>query len=167
MPNGGYAPYALSAWTGSWYAASVTYAGYSPPTGLTTTRPARTAATILSRPSRGPARVPARSDTSNASTSSAVSSTITATPPDRDRSPAAHQGPGRVRPHPWSRRTPCHRPGSLTRTPRPRSCTLHAAIEAYLQANNDDPKPFIWTAAAEEILEKVRRGRATLESITT
>ncbi len=44
---------------------------------------------------------------------------------------------------------------------------LIAAIEAYLQANNDDPKPFIWTATAEEILEKVRRGRATLESITT
>jgi transposase len=44
---------------------------------------------------------------------------------------------------------------------------LIAAIEAYLQANNADPKPFIWTATAEEILEKVRRGRATLESITT
>jgi transposase len=44
---------------------------------------------------------------------------------------------------------------------------LIAAIEACLQANNNDPKPFIWTATAEEILEKVRRGRATLESITT
>ncbi|HEX9517345.1 MAG TPA: IS630 family transposase, partial [Streptosporangiaceae bacterium] len=39
--------------------------------------------------------------------------------------------------------------------------------EAYLQASNDDPRPFIWTATAEEILEKVRRGRVTLNSITT
>jgi transposase len=39
---------------------------------------------------------------------------------------------------------------------------LVAAIEAYLQANNNDPKPFVWTATAEEILEKVRRGRVAL-----
>ena len=44
---------------------------------------------------------------------------------------------------------------------------LITAIEAYLQASNDDPRPFIWTATAEEILEKVRRGRVTLNSITT
>jgi transposase len=44
---------------------------------------------------------------------------------------------------------------------------LITAVEAYLQANNDNPKPFVWTATAEEILEKVRRGRVTLESITT
>ena len=31
---------------------------------------------------------------------------------------------------------------------------LIAAIEAYLQANNNDPKPFVWTATAEQILEK-------------
>jgi hypothetical protein len=37
-------------------------------------------------------------------------------------------------------------------------CTLIAAIEAYLQANNNDPKPFVWAATAEEILEKVSRG---------
>jgi transposase len=42
---------------------------------------------------------------------------------------------------------------------------LIAAIEAYLQANNNDPKPFVWTATAEEILEKVRRGRVALASI--
>ncbi len=39
---------------------------------------------------------------------------------------------------------------------------LIAAIEAYLEANNVDPKPFVWTATAEEILEKVRRGRVAL-----
>jgi hypothetical protein len=44
---------------------------------------------------------------------------------------------------------------------------LIAAIDAYLQANNDHPAPFTWTATAEEILEKVRRGRVTLKSITT
>jgi transposase len=42
---------------------------------------------------------------------------------------------------------------------------LIAAIEAYLQANNNDPKPFVWTATAEEILEKVSRGRVALASI--
>jgi transposase len=42
---------------------------------------------------------------------------------------------------------------------------LIAAIEAYLAANNDDPRPFVWTATAEQILEKVRRGRVTLEAI--
>jgi transposase len=43
---------------------------------------------------------------------------------------------------------------------------LIAAIEAYLKANNDDPKPFLWTATAESILAKVRRGRVTLATIT-
>ena len=42
---------------------------------------------------------------------------------------------------------------------------LIAAIEAYLEANNNDPRPFVWTATAEEILDKVRRGRVALESI--
>jgi transposase len=32
---------------------------------------------------------------------------------------------------------------------------------------NDDPKPFIWTKAADEIIEKVRRGRASLHQIKT
>ena len=43
---------------------------------------------------------------------------------------------------------------------------LIAAIETYLSANNEDPQPFIWTATAEQILEKVRRGRTTLNTIT-
>jgi len=43
---------------------------------------------------------------------------------------------------------------------------LIAAIDAYLQANNENPEPFIWTATTESILEKVRRGRLTLEAIT-
>jgi len=44
---------------------------------------------------------------------------------------------------------------------------LITAIEAYIEANNDNPRPFTWTATAEEILEKVRRGRVTLERNTT
>ena len=44
---------------------------------------------------------------------------------------------------------------------------LIAAIEAYLAANNENPKPFEWTATAEQILEKVRRGRVALDAITT
>lgn len=43
---------------------------------------------------------------------------------------------------------------------------LIAAIEAYLQANNDNPKPFMWTATAEEILTKVARGRVALQAVS-
>jgi transposase len=43
---------------------------------------------------------------------------------------------------------------------------LITAIETYLKAHNDDPKPFVWVASAESILEKVRRGRVALEAIT-
>ena len=43
---------------------------------------------------------------------------------------------------------------------------LIAAIEDYLQTHNQDPQPFVWTASADSILEKVRRGRVTLEAIS-
>ena len=43
---------------------------------------------------------------------------------------------------------------------------LIAAIEAYLQANNTNPTPFVWTASADAILEKVSRGRVALAAIT-
>jgi transposase len=42
---------------------------------------------------------------------------------------------------------------------------LIQAIETYLAAHNQDPKPFLWTATTEQILEKVRRGRVTLQAI--
>ena len=42
---------------------------------------------------------------------------------------------------------------------------LIAAIEDYLAAHNDDPKPFVWTATAESIIAKVRRGRAALDQV--
>ena len=39
------------------------------------------------------------------------------------------------------------------------------AIEAYLQANNENLEPFVWTATAEQILAKVQRGRVTLNQL--
>ena len=42
---------------------------------------------------------------------------------------------------------------------------LITAIEEYLEAHNDDPKPFKWTATAESILEKVRRGRVAPQQV--
>ena len=42
---------------------------------------------------------------------------------------------------------------------------LIAKIEEYLTAHNDDPKPFVWTATADEILAKVARGRVALEAV--
>jgi transposase len=42
---------------------------------------------------------------------------------------------------------------------------LIAKIEDYLDAHNNDPKPFIWTATADEILEKVARGRVALQAV--
>jgi transposase len=41
------------------------------------------------------------------------------------------------------------------------------AIQAYLATHNDDPQPFRWTATTEQILEKVRRGRVTLDAIAS
>ena len=42
---------------------------------------------------------------------------------------------------------------------------LERAIYAYIEAHNDDPAPFIWTAEASDILEKVKRGRAKLNNL--
>jgi transposase len=39
---------------------------------------------------------------------------------------------------------------------------LQTAIFAYIQQHNSQPKPFIWTAKATDILEKVKRGKAAL-----
>ena len=39
---------------------------------------------------------------------------------------------------------------------------LITAIEKYMEVHNDEPKPLIWTATAESILTKVRRGRVAL-----
>ena len=42
---------------------------------------------------------------------------------------------------------------------------LEAAIQDYLDHHNADPKPFVWTKSATDILEKVARGRQALESV--
>jgi len=42
---------------------------------------------------------------------------------------------------------------------------LITAIENYLKTNNDNPKPFVWTATAEQILAKVARGRVALQQV--
>jgi transposase len=44
---------------------------------------------------------------------------------------------------------------------------LIEAITEFLHVHNDDPKPFVWTATADSILQKVRRGRVTLEQVTS
>jgi hypothetical protein len=42
---------------------------------------------------------------------------------------------------------------------------LQAAIEAFLQAWNQNPQPFVWTATVASIQEKLNRCRQTLERI--
>jgi hypothetical protein len=39
---------------------------------------------------------------------------------------------------------------------------LETAILDWAAQWNSDPKPFVWKAAAEDIIEKVQRGRAAL-----
>ena len=42
---------------------------------------------------------------------------------------------------------------------------LIAAIEEYLLVNNENPKPFVWTASVDSILEKVNKCKAILETV--
>jgi hypothetical protein len=39
---------------------------------------------------------------------------------------------------------------------------LELAIDLYIAQHNIDPKPFIWTASASDILAKVTRAKAAL-----
>jgi hypothetical protein len=41
---------------------------------------------------------------------------------------------------------------------------LIAAIFDYIDHHNEKPKPFIWTAKAADILEKVKRARTALHN---
>lgn len=43
--------------------------------------------------------------------------------------------------------------------------TLTEAIELWAEHWNDNPKPFVWHTPAKEIIEKVRRGRASLRQV--
>ena len=40
-----------------------------------------------------------------------------------------------------------------------------AAINEFIAANNDHPKPFVWTASVEKILAKIRHCKAILETV--
>ncbi|WP_238384903.1 IS630 family transposase [Segeticoccus rhizosphaerae] len=44
---------------------------------------------------------------------------------------------------------------------------LITSIEEYLEAHNEEPKPFVWTATAESILAKVRRARTRLDEVVS
>ena len=44
---------------------------------------------------------------------------------------------------------------------------LVAAIELFVLAHNENPKPFIWTASARDILEKVIRAKAKIKTVQT
>ena len=42
---------------------------------------------------------------------------------------------------------------------------LTDAITGFIDAHNADPKPFVWTASVQNILEKIRRARAALDKV--
>jgi hypothetical protein len=44
---------------------------------------------------------------------------------------------------------------------------LVSAIELFVLAHNENPKPFIWTAKATDILQKVIRAKAILKTVQT
>lgn len=52
------------------------------------------------------------------------------------------------------------RRGAFTSVPE-----LEAAIYHYIDLNNQQPKPFVWTATADEIIAKVSRGKYKLETL--
>jgi hypothetical protein len=54
-----------------------------------------------------------------------------------------------------------NRRGDFTSVP-----DLASAIENYLNAHNSDPKPIVWVASTESILETVARVRVVLETFT-
>ena len=41
---------------------------------------------------------------------------------------------------------------------------LVKAIQEYINEHNRNPKPFVWTAEADKIIEKVGRARAALDT---
>jgi len=43
---------------------------------------------------------------------------------------------------------------------------LTEAIDQWASHWNDDPKPFVWHRTADQIITKVRRGRASLDRVT-
>jgi hypothetical protein len=46
-----------------------------------------------------------------------------------------------------------------------RSQALQEAINRYLEEHNRDPRPFVWTADPDAVVEKVRRAYHTLAAV--
>jgi hypothetical protein len=70
----------------------------------------------------------------------------------RNAARAGRSGAGRKTPHPLP---------ALTGAPRrPGVGELVTAIQMYIDAHNADPKPFVGTASAASMLEKVNRCQA-------
>jgi hypothetical protein len=44
---------------------------------------------------------------------------------------------------------------------------LIASIEEFLEATNDDPKPYVWTAPADSSHAKVARARTSLQQVVS
>ena len=42
---------------------------------------------------------------------------------------------------------------------------LQLAIENFITAHNEDPKPFVWTASVESIMTKLRKVKAIYETL--
>ena len=55
--------------------------------------------------------------------------------------------------------------GRLRRGSFPSLVALQEAINRYLREHNRSPKPFVWTADPDAIVEKVRRGYRALASM--
>jgi transposase len=55
---------------------------------------------------------------------------------------------------------------ALTNTSFASVAELQVRIDGWVEHWNDNPQPFVWTKAADEIIDKVTRGRATLDRIT-
>jgi hypothetical protein len=58
-----------------------------------------------------------------------------------------------------------HRQNQLRRAVFRSVPELVSTIEQYVERHNRDPKPFIWTAKASDILAKVTRARAKLNKM--
>lgn len=54
----------------------------------------------------------------------------------------------------------------LTNTSFASTSELAATINTWTEFWNDDPEPFVWTTNAEDIIAKVRRGKAALNDVT-
>jgi hypothetical protein len=55
---------------------------------------------------------------------------------------------------------------ALTNTSFTSTGQLAQAIDVWASHWNGDPQPFVWTKTVEDIITKVKRGRATLDRVT-